>query len=495
MTIRDNAADVASREPTHGRCRATSGMPLCVDLDGTLPPGDTLLDSALQLLRRNPAYVFVLPLWWSRSRAYMKQEVARRVDIDPAHWPFRPGVLAYLRREHRRGRRIALATASDRRIADAVAAHLGLFGDVLASDGTINLKGRTKASALSRRFGDRGYVYAGDSRADIPVWQAAAAGVVVGNSERLAARVAHVAPIECRLAAEARPTLRMLLRLARPHQWVKSLLLLVPLMTAHRLGDAAAALAEVRAIVAVCLASSAIYVVNDLVDMAADRAHPTKRNRPIACGAISPLLAVPFAACLAAAAVLVARPLPHAFMLLLDVYFAGTIAYSVWLKAVPAVDVLALTSLYGLRVYLGAAAIGVTVSGWLLAFVGFLFLGLALLKRYVEIGGAIRDGRDVGRWRGYLPRHLRRIQRFGIASGLVAAGIVAAYTTSGEAAAYYRTPLVLYGLAPLLALWLVRAWRIAGRGNMHDDPILFALRDAASYAVVVAMLVVTQIAI
>ena len=243
---------------------------------------------------------------------------------------FVPGVLAYLQCEHRRDRRIALATASDRRIADAVAAHLGLFGDVLASDGIINLKGRTKASALSRRFGARGYVYAGDSRADIPVWQAAAAGVVVGNSERLAARVARVAPIECRLAAEASPTLPMLLRLARPHQWVKSLLLLVPLMTAHRLGDVAAALAEVRAIVAVCLASSAIYVVNDLVDMAADRAHPTKRNRPIACGAISPLLAVQFAACLAAAAVVVARPLPHEFMVLLDVYFAGTIAYSVW---------------------------------------------------------------------------------------------------------------------------------------------------------------------
>jgi 4-hydroxybenzoate polyprenyltransferase len=284
------------------------------------------------------------------------------------------------------------------------------------------------------------------------------------------------------------------LRLMRPHQWVKNLLLIVPLMTAHRLADAGALLAEMRAIVAVCLASSAVYAFNDLVDVAADRTHPTKRARPLASGALNASFALPIALALVLGATFVAAPLPAGFAAALGAYVAAAISYSLWLKRMRGVDVAVLAALYALRVQLGAAAIAVPPSAWLLTFAGFLFLGLALLKRYVELDAAAREGRDVGRWRGYAVADRRAIVHVGVASGAIAVAVLALFPFGSEAALYYRSPLALCALAPLVAIWLVRAWRIAMRGGMHDDPILFALRDVPSYAILVAMIAATELA-
>ncbi|MGE5172136.1 MAG: UbiA family prenyltransferase [Rudaea sp.] len=299
-----------------------------------------------------------------------------------------------------------------------------------------------------------------------------------------------LASVERRSGASAQAVLRLM----RPHHWVKNLLLFVPLMTAHRLADAGALLAEVRAIVAVCLASSAVYALNDLVDLAADRTHPTKRTRPLASGAVKASLALPIAVVLMLAAALVAAPLPAVFAAALGAYVAGAVAYSLWLKRMRAVDVVVLGGLYALRMQLGAAAIGVPASAWLLSFAVCLFLSLALLKRYVELDAAARDGRDVGRSRGYRVPDRRAILGAGAASGALAVGVLGLYPFGPEAALYYRSPLALVALAPLVALWLVRAWRVALRGAMHDDPILFALRDVPSYGVLVALVVATEAA-
>jgi 4-hydroxybenzoate polyprenyltransferase len=309
------------------------------------------------------------------------------------------------------------------------------------------------------------------------------------------ARTRKAAPVpltsvERRSAASARAVLRLM----RPHQWVKNLLLFVPLMTAHRLADAAGVLAEVRAILAACLASSAVYAINDLVDVAADRSHPTKRARPLASGAMDASFALPIAVALMLAAAFVAAPLPAGFAAALGAYVAGAIAYSLWLKRMRGVDVVVLAALYALRLQLGAAAIAVPVSAWLLTFGAFLFLSLALLKRYVELDAAARDGRDVGRWRGYRLPDRHAMVRAGAASGAVAVAVLALFPFGSEAALYYRSPLALAALAPLVAIWLVRAWRIAKHGAMYDDPILFALRDAPSYVVLAAMIAAAQVA-
>jgi 4-hydroxybenzoate polyprenyltransferase len=286
-----------------------------------------------------------------------------------------------------------------------------------------------------------------------------------------------------------------LLRLARPHHWVKNLLLLVPLVTSHRVADAFAVMNELGAIAAMCLVASTVYIVNDLVDLSSDRMHRSKRFRPLAAGDVSIRDAVVLAGVLTLAGGLLAASLPQAFAAWIAIYFALATAYSLWLKRRPIVDVLALTFLYTVRVQLGAAAIAVPLSTWLLLFTVSLFLSLALLKRYTELDDAARKQTDVGPGRGYRLSDRRRIGQFGASSACLATLVVVLYANSAEAATNYSAPNVLWGLAPLLAFWLSRAWFVAFRGKMHDDPIVYALRDPASYAVVAAMAGLTYLAL
>jgi 4-hydroxybenzoate polyprenyltransferase len=294
--------------------------------------------------------------------------------------------------------------------------------------------------------------------------------------------------INCKLAAA-------LLRLMRPHHWVKNLLLLVPLLTSHRFNDALALANELRAIVAMCLISSAVYIVNDLLDLHSDRMHRTKRFRPLASGAVSPRAAMMLASVLTLSAGLLAGSMPSSFSHWLMAYCAIAIAYSLWLKRRAVIDVLALAALYTVRVLLGAAAIAVPLSDWLLLFALTLFMGLALLKRYVEVDDAVRAVADVGPGRGYRLSDRRTIGRFGVASGCLATLVLVFYANSAAVAINYSVPWLLWALAPLLAFWLGRAWFAAFRSKMHDDPIVYALRDPASYVVVMAMVGVTWFAL
>ena len=466
---------------------ATTDPVLCVDLDRTLVAADTLVEALLQMLRRNPALLLLLPWWLLRGRAHFKEQVARRAELDAARLPYNPEVLAFLQRERQRGRTLVLATAADRRIAAAIAAHLGLFSAVFASDGKVNLKGQAKADTLVRCYGAGGYVYVGDAWADLPVWRDAAGAVLVGGSPELTARVAQLVP-DLRQLGTAQPGIATaLLRLARPHQWVKNLLLLVPLVTAHRVGDASAWIAACEGIVAACLASSAVYAVNDVSDLSADRGHPVKRARPLASGQLQARTALRFAAAAAMLALLVGAHLPAPFGVALIAYFAGTTVYTLWLKRVAYADVVALASLYVLRVQLGAAAIDVPASRWLLGFTGLLFLCLALLKRHVEISEAAGSGRDLRPSRGYPTDQAPMVAWLGFASGLAAVVTLGFYAGSREAALYYARPDLLWGLLPLVALWLGRAWAMALQGRMEDDPVAFAVRDGATYATLAAM--------
>ena len=473
----------------------TADLVLCVDLDGTLLRGDTLVETAIDLLRSNPGSLLLFPFWLSRGRARFKQEVARRVEIDPRRWSYRAEVVAFIERERTRGRPLALATAADVRVATAVAAHLGGFGEVFASDGSVNLKGARKAAKLTERFGARGFVYVGDNRADLPVWEQAAAAIVVGPCPRLEAEVAQRVPIEARLAADRSPRpVAALLRLARPHQWIKNLLLFVPLLTAQRFRSGDAWLACALGMIALCLVASAVYSLNDLVDASADRQHRRKRRRPLASGEIAPATALRFAGCALVAGAVVATALPAAFAGWLVVYVGAAIGYTLWLKPLPIVDVVTLAFLYTLRLLLGAAAIGVPASAWLLSFAALLFGSLALLKRYVELTEAGSDRAQRIPGRGYRRSSGFAIAALGLAAGALSTAVIAAYVPSAEAAAYYRGPIWLWGLAPLVGLWIARAWRAALRGSIPDDPVVHALRDPVSYAVVAAMALLTALA-
>ncbi len=455
-------------------------LPLCVDLDGTLLRSDSLVESALDVAARAP---WSLPARLARlrhGRAALKRALAEGATLDPARLPYDPRVLALLAASADRPR--VLCTGADAAIARAIADHLGLFDAVIASDGDRNLTGEAKAAALVERFGERGFDYVGDGRADLAVWARARGAIVVGGGDALAREAGR----RCTLLAHwpaAPGGLGAWLGALRPHQWLKNLLVFVPLLAAHRMLDPASAIAGVGAFLAFCLCASGAYLLNDLLDLPADRAHPRKRERALASGRIAPAAALLAAPALAAAGLGLALAIGPGLAALVASYVGATLAYSLGLKRVAALDVVALALLYTLRVLAGAAAIGVPVSFWLLAFSMFIFTSLALLKRCTELVAMRGDGRVAAEGRGYHLDDLPLLRAVGASAGLVAVLVLALYIDSPESRALYARPEALWLLCPLLLGWVLRAWLLAHRGRMHDDPVVFALTDRGSLVV------------
>ena len=453
---------------------------LAVDLDGTVLRTDSLWESLLVLLREQPLALVSVALALRQGRAAFKAQVAERVLPEVATLPLNEPLLAWLASERQAGRRLVLTTAADRRIAEAVAERVGLFDAVLASDAGCNLKGGAKAAELVARFGAGGFDYVGDAHADLPVWRAARRAVVVGGPdvERAARQVSEVERVfpPGRRAAT-------LLRALRPHQWAKNLLIFLPLLAAHRF-DIVSLQAAVLAFVAFGLTASAVYTLNDLLDVGADRRHPRKCRRPFAAGDLPLAWGPPLAfALLTGAAVLSLLALPPLFSLVLGGYFLMTSAYSFGLKRRPVLDVLLLAALYTVRVIAGAAAVAMTPSFWLLALSMFLFLSLALSKRYTELDGLLQRGELTAAGRGWHVDDLPLVQTLGTSAGLVGVLVLALYIDSEPARQLYATPEILWLVCPLLLYWIARLWFKTHRGEMHDDPVVFALRDRMSLVV------------
>lgn len=458
----------------------TATVPLCVDLDGTLLRSDLLVESVLALLRRNPLYLFALPFWLLRGKARLKRQVSSRVRLDASTLPYDERVLAVLR--DARGRRRVLCTASDELLAAPVAAHLGLFDEVIASDGRHNANGAGKASRLVERFGRGGFDYMGNATVDLAVWRDARAAWVANAPARLATAAAAIAPVAGVIPAE-RAGLRDWLQAARLHQWLKNLLVFVPLLASHRFLEPAATLDALLAFLAFGLCASGVYLLNDLVDLPADRRHPRKRSRPFAAGRLPLVQGLVAAPLLSLAGLVLAWNVAPAFAGVLALYYATTLAYSFALKRVVMLDVVVLAGLYTVRIIGGAVAIGSGLSFWLLAFSMFIFLSLAMLKRYIELGLLLSNGEQRSSGRGYTVEDLPLIQSLGGASGYLAVLVLALYISSPESLALYSRPQWLWLLCPLLLYWVSRAWVIAHRGTMHDDPVVFAATDRTSQAI------------
>lgn len=458
---------------------------LCVDLDGTLVKTDLLLESILSMIRRRPYYVFLLALWVLRGRAYLKARVSAAEEIDVEVLPYRQELLAFLREQRASQRELVLATASHVRAARNVADYLGIFAKVIATEHDRNLKGERKAQALREAY-PHGYAYAGNSRADLPVWEHAVSAVLVDVPAAVRSRMPPKLAIEGDWTSAISPT-RGLWRALRPHQWVKNLLIAVPLLTAHRYGSAAAVIETIAAVAAMCLVASSIYLINDLLDLPSDRRHPAKRFRPLASGDLQLAIGLAAIPCLWLGAALICAFLPTAFAGGVAIYAGLAIAYSFWAKWVMWLDVAWLASLYSLRIALGAMAITVPVSGWLLAFSICGFLSLALLKRYTEVD-SLRNRPGVLRARAYGVYQRDGLKRVGQVTALLAGVVLLLYVNSAAVRALYSTPLLLWPVAALLFFYLVWTWHMAVRGKMHEDPVLFAIRAPTSYLVLAACL-------
>lgn len=456
-------------------------VPLCVDLDGTVIKTDMLWESMVRLLRRNPLYAFLIPIWFARGRAYLKGQIAARIEVDVSHLPLCEAFFEFLQVE-RLSRPIVLVTASDQRLAERVGTRLGIFSEVMASDGQTNLRGPAKAKALEQRFGPRGFDYAGNSSVDYPVWTAARQAVVVNARKKVANRAHEIAKVGG--VFQPLPSLwGALLRSMRPHQWVKNLIIFVPLITAHKIGEAALELKALLAFLAFSLCASAVYWLNDLADLDADRQHPTRRLRPFASGDLPLWFGLVGAPILLLASLVIAWNLSWGCALVLLTYIALTSLYSWNWKQIALVDVFCLASLYTLRLIAGHEATGVEYSSWLLMFSMFIFLSLALVKRFVEINAARRDSRLQIVGRGYRASDAELVASLGASSGFLAVLVLALYVNSEAVLKLYHRPILLLLVCPLLLFWISRVWLLAHRGQMHDDPVVFALKDVSSYVV------------
>lgn len=465
--------------------------PLVVDLDGTLLRTDMLHESTIRVARERPLTLLQIPGWLAQGKALLKAQLAQRVELDVSQLPFHGEFLAWLRAQHAAGRQLVLCTASDERYANAVAQHLGIFKDVLASDGRTNLSGTRKAQALVDRYGVGGFDYAGNHASDLAVWQHAQRAVVVNAPPQLVKRAARRAPVE-RVFERAALSLATLGRMLRVHQWMKNLLLFIPLLGAHAFNDIERWGDTVLAFLAFSLCASAVYIGNDLLDLESDRLHPRKRFRPFASGEAPILWGVLFAPLLLAVSIVLGMVVGPAFTAALAVYFLITAAYSLGLKRIILLDCIVLALLYTLRIIAGTAAAHVEMSFWLLAFSVFLFLSLAFVKRYAELHVQQATGLEKAHGRGYVTSDSGLVQTMGITAGYGAALVLALYLHSDEVLRLYETPAFIWGAIPALLFWISWMWLQAHRGNMHDDPVVFALKDKASLAagaVFVAVLV------
>ena len=473
---------------------STSATTLYVDLDGTLIRTDLLFESFARLLRASPIRALIAVLYLLAGRAAFKRKLATSVRIEASGLPYQEEFLRLLTAERNKGRRLVLATASDERFAAEIGAYLGIFDRVLGSNGKVNLKGKRKLEAIVRDAQGKPFAYAGNSSADLPIWKAASECIVVDAPRAVVSQLRAFAP-SCSVIGGSKPLVPALLKTMRPHQWVKNLLVFVPVITAHKLSDQWRLTDAALAFVVFSLTASAVYVINDLVDLEADRHHPLKRRRPLASGVLplsAGMLLVPL---LLATATALAFTLPAAFGSVLGLYFAITLAYSLYLKQRILIDILLLASLYTIRIFAGGMAAQVPVSEWLMAFSMFLFLSLACVKRYSELYLLKKANKMESKGRGYVADDLDQIGRFGSASAYSAVLVLALYVSSEEVRSLYAHPMMLWFICPIFLYWLSRIWLLAHRGQVDDDPIVFALKDPASYVVGILLAAVMLAAI
>jgi len=466
----------------------TPSLPLVVDLDGTLLRTDLLVETANQFLTRQPLKAYKLFVWLIEGKATLKARLAEQANIDAQALPYNVALLEWLQAEKDKGRSLVLATASHKILATQVATHLNIFESVFATDEKTNLAGPAKRDALLQIYGPSGFEYVGNELADIAIWQVAKTAHVVSPSKILKAKLERLGNLGKVFHGPSTGQSAALLAAMRPHQWMKNLLVFIPLFLAHQYSDTDQFTAAITTFVIFGLAASSAYLLNDLVDIQEDRHHPTKRLRAIASGKLSLLVSwaiFPVLIFLALLLAIVGIERPAPFTGVIALYYLLTITYSLWLKRIVFIDVLTLASLYTLRLIAGALAIGVGVSFWLLSFSIFVFLSLALIKRYSELSNALQTDRTRSiRARGYESKDLEMIATLGASAAYTSVLVLALYIQDGRTASLYLSPALLWLACPLFLYWISRAWLITNRGQMNEDPVSFAIKDRISWVVV-----------
>lgn len=460
---------------------AEKELPLCVDLDGTLIATDTLHEAFLILLKSKPWIIFLLPFWLLKGRYYFKEKIYSSSVPDFSTFPFNREVLKFVKSEAEKGRKIVLATATFESLAKRAAEQIGIFSEVYGSKDSINLKSKNKRDKLVLLFGEKGFDYIGDSNSDLEVFASARFSYLVNPSKSLQSKAESTSNVKM-IFSEKYNIFKLVIKQIRVYQWVKNILIFLPMLMAHIISQVNLFQNTTFAFFAFSFLASSVYVLNDLLDLESDRKHPRKKNRPLASGKLPILLGLIMAPMLFLMGFGISLFFLHPiFTATLAVYFALTTAYSFALKKIYILDIILLASLYTIRLIAGAAATQVAISPWLLGFSMFLFMSLATVKRYTELLVMKQNNREKTSGRGYYTDDIELLLAAGVGSGLISVMVFALYANSKETLALYSNPHLLYGAAPLLLYWILRIWFKAHRGEMNDDPIVFTGKDPASY--------------
>jgi 4-hydroxybenzoate polyprenyltransferase/phosphoglycolate phosphatase-like HAD superfamily hydrolase len=453
---------------------------IVVDLDGTLINSDALVESFFIFFRLHPLRIFEVFYWLLHGKAFLKRRLADEITLEVDLLPYNKDLLAWLGQQRTTGASVVLATASDLRIARKVAEHLGFFDEVFGTD-KINLSSKNKRDVLIHRYGEYGYEYVGNSSADFLVWDTANVIHIVNPERGVLKTVSKLGRVGMVFQRNSN-YFKVLFKAFRMHQWVKNILIFVPLISSHRIMEAQLAQQGLLAFLAFGICASSVYLLNDLLDLPDDRRHPTKFKRPLASGLLPVLHALIYIPVFLISSFLLAICfLPLQFTVVLVAYYLLTLGYSLWLKRVVMLDVIVLAMLYTLRVLAGATAMALMATFWILAFCIFIFLSLAFVKRYTELRDARHKGKnEKASGRGYYPADFELLASLGGSSGYISVLVLALYINDATSGFLYKSPEWMWAACPLMLFWLSRMWLLAHRGQMHDDPIVFAIRDSVS---------------
>ena len=470
---------------------------LFVDLDGTLIKSDLLFECLVPIIKNYFYAIFLAPFWLLKGKAYLKDKFSDLVSINPEILPYNNNVLEYIRKEKENGSKIILATASNIKLAKSISDYLGIFDDVIASSKEENLKGKNKLNKIKLYIENNNinkeFSYIGDSEADVKIFNETNIPIVVGN-KNVFNKIKSKNDKTTFVDGENDFSLKKFFKMIRTYQWVKNFLIFLPLILAHKFLDVNLLLKALVAFFSFSFLASSVYIINDIMDVESDRIHPSKKNRPIASGAVKISSALKVAFILMPLSFIISIFLGKEFLFVLLTYFITTSCYSFYLKKIMLVDILILSLLYTVRIFAGGVALNIYLSPWLFMFSLFFFFSLACAKRYSELYAVRNNLQDEIKGRGYQAQDLEQIQIFGSSSGYIAILIFALYIQSDISMKLYKTPSFFWALCPIMLYWISRVWLLSHRGQMTQDPIIFALKDKVSYVVLILSIIIFGVA-
>ena len=470
---------------------------LFVDLDGTLIKSDLLFECLVPIIKNYFYAIFLAPFWLLKGKAYLKDKFSDLVSINPEILPYNNNVLEYIRKEKENGSKIILATASNIKLAKSISDYLGIFDDVIASSKEENLKGKNKLNKIKlyieNNNTNKEFSYIGDSEADVKIFNETNIPIVVGN-KNVFNKIKSKNDKTTFVDGENDFSLKKFFKMIRTYQWVKNFLIFLPLILAHKFLDVNLLLKALVAFFSFSFLASSVYIINDIMDVESDRIHPSKKNRPIASGAVKISSALKVAFILMPLSFIISIFLGKEFLFVLLTYFITTSCYSFYLKKIMLVDILILSLLYTVRIFAGGVALNIYLSPWLFMFSLFFFFSLACAKRYSELYAVRNNLQDEIKGRGYQAQDLEQIQIFGSSSGYIAILIFALYIQSDISMKLYKTPSFFWALCPIMLYWISRVWLLSHRGQMTQDPIIFALKDKVSYVVLILSIIIFGVA-